>query len=123
MPSHPLTIFEIQMYYQNEPRFIGVYSRDNLSKEIKDGAYVIHFDEYADVGTHWISFYVLDNDATHFNSFGVEHVPKEIKCFTGNKNRHTNIFRIQANNSVMCSYFSIGFIDYMLAGNSLIACT
>ena len=55
MPRHPLTNFEIQKYYQNEPRFNGVYSRNNLPKKIKDGAYVINLDEYADVGTRWIA--------------------------------------------------------------------
>ena len=55
MPPHPLTNFEIQKYYQNEPRFNGVYSRNSLPKKIKDGAYVINIDEYADVGTHWIT--------------------------------------------------------------------
>ena len=44
MPSHPLTNFEIQKYYQNEPRFNGVFSRNNLPKKIKDGAYVINLD-------------------------------------------------------------------------------
>ena len=58
IPPHPLTKFEIQKHYQNEPRFNGVYSRDNLPKEIKDGAYVINLDEYADVGTYWIVLYV-----------------------------------------------------------------
>ena len=47
--------FEIQEYYQNESRFNISYFRDNLSKTIKDGAYVINLDEYADVGSHWIS--------------------------------------------------------------------
>ena len=56
MPPHPLTNFEIQRYYQNEPRFNGVFSRNNLPKKIKDGAYVIYPDEYADLGTHWIAF-------------------------------------------------------------------
>ena len=60
MPPHPLTNFEIQKYYQNEPRFNGVYSRDNLPK-IKDGAYVINLDEYSDIETHWVALYVHDN--------------------------------------------------------------
>ena len=51
MPPHPLTNFEISEYYENEPNFNGVYSRDNLPKTIKNGAYVINLDEYADVGT------------------------------------------------------------------------
>ena len=111
MLPHPLTNFEIQKYYQNEPRFNGVYSRDNLpersSVEIKDGAYVINIDEYSDIGTHWIALYVLNNDVTYFDSFGVEHIPKEIKTFISNKNIKTNIFRIQAYDSVMCGYFCI----------------
>ena len=56
MPPHPLTNFEIQKYYENEPRFIGAFSRDNMLRKIKDGAYVINLDEYADVSTHWIAF-------------------------------------------------------------------
>ena len=55
----------------------------------------------------------------HFDSFGVEHIPEEIKEFIGNKNIKANIFRVQANNSVMCGYFCIGFIDFMLAGKRL----
>ena len=82
MPPHPLTNFEIQKYYQNEPRFNGIYSRDNLSErsstEIKDRAYVINLDEYCDIGTHWISLYEQNNDANYFDIFGVEHILKEI---------------------------------------------
>ena len=78
MPPHPLTNFEIQKYYQNEPRFNGVYSRDNLPK-IKDGAYVINLDEYSDIGTHWIALYALNNNVTYFNSFRVEIFQKKSK--------------------------------------------
>ena len=59
------------------------------------------------------------NDVTYFDSFGVEHIPKEIKEFVKNKNITTNIFRIQAHDSVMCGYFCIGFIYFMLAGKKL----
>ena len=118
MPLHPLANFEIQKHYQNEPRFNGVYSRDNLP-EIKDGAYVINLDEYSDIGTHWVALYVNNNDVTYFGSFGVEHIPKEIKTFIDNKNVTTNIFRIQAYDSIMCGCFCIGFIDFMLAGKTL----
>ena len=117
MPPHPLTNFDIQKYYQNEPRFNGVYSRDNLPK-IKDGAYVINLDEYSDIGTHWVALYVQNNNVTYFDSFGVERIPKEIKEFVDNKKIKTNIFRIQAYDS-MCGYFCIGFIDFMLAGKTL----
>ena len=91
MLLHPLTNFEIQKYYQNEPRF-DVYSRNNLPKKIKDGAYVIKLDEYADVGTHWIAVFCNRSEIVYFNSFGVEHVPEEIKEFIGNKNKKANIF-------------------------------
>ena len=94
MPPHPLTNFEIQKYYQNEPRFNGVYSRDNLQK-IKDGAYMINLDEYSDIGIHCVALYVQNNDFTYFDSFGVEYIPKKITTFINNKNIKTNIFRIQ----------------------------
>ena len=57
MPPHPLTNFEIQKYYKNEARFNGVFSRNNLFKKIKDGAYIVNLDEYVDVGTHWIALF------------------------------------------------------------------
>ena len=113
--SHPLTNFEIQKY-KNEPRFNGVYSRDNPPK-IKDGAYIINLDEYSDIGTHWVTLWVKNINVTYFDSFGVEHIPKEMKAFIINNNNNnikTNIFRIQAYDS-MCGYFCIGFIDFMLA--------
>ena len=56
----------------------------------------------------------------YFDSFGVGHIPKEIKKFIGNKNIITNIYRIQAYDSIMCRYFCIGFIDFMLKGKSLL---
>ena len=92
MPPHPLTNFEIQNYYQNKPRFNGVYSRNNLPKKIKDRAYVINLDEYADVGTHWIALFCSRNEIVYFNSFGVEHVPEEIKDFIRHKNMKANLF-------------------------------
>ena len=99
MLAHPLTNFEIQKYYKNEPRFNGVFSRNNLPEKIKDGAYVINLDEYSDVGTNWIALFCNINEVVYFNSFGVEHVPEEIKNLIG--------------------YFCTGFIDFMLAGERL----
>ena len=86
---------------------------------MKDGAYVINLDEYVDVGTHWIALFCSRNEVAYFDSFGIEHIPKAIKSFIENKNIKTNIFRVQANDSVMCGYFCIGFIDFMLAGKKL----
>ena len=119
MPPHPLTNFEIQRHYQNEPRFNGVFSRNNLPEKIKDRAFLINLDEYADVDTQWIALFCNRNEIVYFDSFGVEHVPEEVKEFVRNKNVKANIFRVQANDSVMCGYFCIGFIDFMLAGKKL----
>ena len=116
MPPHPLTKFEIQKYYQKKPKFNGVYSRNNLPK-IKNGSYIINLDEYKLIGTHWIALYVNGNNRATicFDSFGVEHIAKEIEKFIGNK-YSTNIYRIQAYDSIMCRHFFIGFIDFMLKG-------
>ena len=119
MPPHPLTNFEIQKY-QNEPRFNCVYTRDNLpecnSIEIKDGAYVINLDDYSDIGTHWVALYAVNINVTYFDSFGVEHIPKEIKTFSDcSLSIATNICRVQAYDSIMCGYSYIGLIDFMLA--------
>ena len=86
-----------------EPKLNSVYSRDNLP-ERKDGVYVINLDEYSNIWTHWIE---------------VDDIPEETKAFIGNKNKKTNIFRIQSYDSIMCGYFCIEFIDFMLARKSL----
>ena len=116
---HPLTNFEIQEYYQNEPRFNGVFSRDNLPNTIKNGAYVINLDEYRDIGTYWVALYVNNKTIIYFDSFGVEHIPNESMKFIVQKMITTNIYRIQAYDSIMCGYFCIGFINFMFNGNSL----
>ena len=77
MLPHPLTNFEIKKCYQNEPKFNGAYSRNNLSK-VKDGAYVINLHEFESVGTHRIVLYVNSNNIIYFDSFVVERIPKEI---------------------------------------------
>ena len=81
MPPDRLTNFEIQKCYQNEPRFNGVYSRDNGY-----GAYVINLDGYSDIGAHSVALYVSNSDITYFDSFGVEYIPKDIKKFINDKN-------------------------------------
>ena len=97
LSAHPLTNFEIQQYYQNEPRFNGVFSTDNLPNKITNGAYVINL----------------------ICSFGVEHIPKEIMKFTDRKKIITNIYRMQTYDSIMCGYFCIGFINFMFNDKSL----
>ena len=77
MLPHPLTNFEIQKYYQNEPKINGVYSRNNLPK-MKDGTYVINLDESKSIGTHWGTLYINANNMVYFDTIGVEHIPKEV---------------------------------------------
>ena len=119
MQPHPITNFEIMKYYEKESRFNSVYSRDNFANKIKEGVYLINLNEYSDIGTHWVALYVKNNNVTYFDSFGVEHIPKEIKIFIKNKNIKTNIFRIQGYDSIICGYFCIGFINFMLKSKSL----
>ena len=110
-------------YYENDMKLNGVYSRDNLPTKINDGAYVINLDEHSDIGTHWVALWVNNNNnnnnVTYFGSFGVEHIPKEIIKSIKNRNIKTNIFRIQAYDSIMCGYFCIGFIDFVFKGKRL----
>ena len=91
-------------------------------------AYVVNFDEYADTGPHWIALYINSNAVTYFDSFGVEPISKEIKKFINKiafkgSTIMTNIFKMQAYDSVMCEYFSIGVIDSMLNGKNLTGLT
>ena len=94
MPPHPITNLEILKYYQNEPRFNGVYSKSNLPEKINNGAYEINLDEYAGTGTHWIALFCNRSEIVYFDSFGVEYVPEEIKNFIGKKNLKANINEI-----------------------------
>ena len=80
------------MYYQNEPRFNGVYSRDNFLDKIEDKSYVMNLDEYSDIGTHWIALYGNNETVTYFDSFGVEHIPKEIRKFINFKKNNSKYF-------------------------------
>ena len=119
MPPHPSANFEIQKYHQNESNFKGVYSRSNLRK-LKVGVYKIKLDKYKLIETHWIALYVNGDNVTYFHSFGIELIPEQIKKFIGNKNIAANIYRIQANDSIICGYFRIGFINFMLESKILL---
>ena len=125
MPPDPLTNFEIQKYNQNKLKFDGIYSRSNLPKT-KDGAYVINLDERKSMETHWIALYVNGHNrrasynAINFDGVEIEHIPKNIKTFLENKNMIAIIYRILAYDAIMCGYFCVGFIDFMLKGKSLL---
>ena len=115
-----------------------MYSRNNLPNKIKKGAYVINLDEYENTGTHSVALFVKPEYMTessssertvYFDSFGIEHIPKEINKFIGNSDTRkssaiarikSNIFRIQAYDSIMCGYFCIEFINYMLKGKTVL---
>ena len=92
-------------------------------KKIKDGAYIINIDEYANLDTHRIALFCKKNEIVYFNSFGVEYISEDIqefiKEFPGNINIKTNTFRVQEDNSIMCGYFYIVFIDFIVAGKKL----
>ena len=115
MPPHTLTSFEIQKPYQNQLKFNSVYSRNNLSK--------INLDEYESIEAHWIAFYVNAENVTDFDSFGIEHISKEIRKLIESKNIIINIYRIQAYHSIICGYFCFEFIDFMLKDKILIEYT
>ena len=129
LPFHPLTNIEINEYYKNGPRCNGVYSTNNLPNKIKKRAYVINLDEYENTGTHCFFLFVKTNEAIYCDSFGIEHIPKEIYKFihskelgsaVGNSDIKSNIFRIQAHDSIMYGYFCIEFINYMLKCKTLL---
>ena len=74
---HPLNSIEITNYFNYEPRFSGVFSRNNLPT-IKDGAYVINLDDKNSKGTHWGSLFIDRNATVYFDSFGIEYIPQEV---------------------------------------------
>ena len=120
MPPHSLTNFKIQIIKMSLDLMVFILEiPERSSAEIKDGAYVINFDEYADIGAHSVALYVHNNDVTYFDSFGVEHISKEVKAFIDRSlSITTNIFRTQACDSIWCRCFCIGFIDFMIAGKT-----
>ena len=118
MPPHLLTNFEIQKWYQNEPIFNGVYSRDILPNKIKNETYVITLDEYSNIGKNRITLYSLNNNVIYFDRFGVEHNPKRIKIFVDKSTIIIIFFRTEAYDSVMCGYFCVAFIAFMLEGKN-----
>ena len=105
-------------YFKNIKGFDGVFSRNSLPK-LKNGEYVVNLDHSRNTGTHWIVIFMKNNEVIYFDSFGVEYIPKEIIKFIGNKNIKSNILRIQDDHSIMCGYFCILFIEYVLNNKTL----
>ena len=103
------------------PYLRAYFSRDNLNNLIKSGIYIINLDEYGDIGTHQIALFCRKSEIAYFDSFGVEHVPEEIKEFIGNKNIKANVFRVQASNSMIVDIFALDSLILCLqVKNSLI---
>ena len=119
MPPNPLTNFEMQKYSKNEPRFNGVFSRNNLPEKIKDGAYIINLDDMQMLA-HIGMLYFVTGIKLYISIVLVLNIfLKKLKSFVGNKNIRVNIFRVQPNDSVRCWDFWIGFIDFMLPGEKI----
>ena len=79
MPPHTLTNFEIQKYYENDGVYLMVFILETIQNKERNGANVINLDEYADVGTHWIVLFCNRSEIVYFDSFGVQHVPEDVK--------------------------------------------
>ena len=87
---------------------------------MKDGAYVINLDDKNSKWTHWFSLLIDENTAAYFDSFGIEYIPQEVLNKIKDTSITHKIFRIQDNESIMCEFYCIAFIEYMLAGKTLL---
>ena len=92
---------------------MALFQKNNLPR-IKDGAYVINLDDKNSKETHWVSLFIDRNTAIYFDSFGIEYIPQEVLNKIKDKSITHNIFRIQNNESVMCGFYCITFIEYVL---------
>ena len=122
VPLHPLHNIKITNYFNYKPRFNGVFSRNNIPR-IKDGTYVINLDDKKNKGTHWVLTFIDRKKAVYFDSLGIEYIPQKVLNKIKDKSIIHNIYRIQHNNYVMWGFYCIVFIEYMLAGKTLLDCT
>ena len=104
------------------PDLMGVISRDNLPR-IKDGKYVINIDDKNSKGTHWVSLFINKNTAAYFDYFGIEQIPQEVINKIKDKLITHNIVGIQHNEFIMCGFYCIAFIEYIVGGKKLLDCT
>ena len=98
---------------------MAFFSRNNLPR-IKDGVYVIDLDDKNSKGTHWLPLFIDRNTTVYFDSFGIEYIPQEVLNKIRDKSITPNIFRIQGNESIMCGFYCIAFIEYTLSGKTLL---
>ena len=119
---HPLNNIEITNYFKYELRFNGIFPRYSWLR-IKDGAYVINLDDKNSKGKHWVSLFIDKNIVIYFDSFGIEYIPQEVLNKIRDKSVTDNIFRVQDNECIICGFYCIAFIEYMLTGKTLLDCT
>ena len=101
------------------PRFNDIFSRNNLPR-IKGGAYVINLDDKNIKGTHWVSLFINKNKGVYFDSFGIEYIPQEVLSKIKDKSITHNILRIQDIEFIICGFYCIVFIEYMLVGKTIL---
>ena len=96
-----------------------MFSRNNLPRR-EDGTYVINLVDKIRKGTHWVSLFFHKSVAIYFDCFGIEYITEEVLNKIRDKSITHNIFRIQDNECIMCRFYCIAFIEYMLAGKALL---
>ena len=101
---------------KQEGGFLGAL----LASLAADGAYVINLDDKNSKESYWVSLFIDKNTAEYFDSFGIEYIPHEVLNKIRDKSISHNIFRIQDNESFMCGFYCTAFIEYMLAGKTLL---
>ena len=116
---HPLSNIEITKYFNNKPRFNAVFLRNNWSR-IRNGVYEMNLDDKKSKGIQWVLLFIDRNGGVYRDSFGIEHIPQEVLNNFRDKSITHNLFRIQDSYSIMCRLFCIDFIEYMLAGKTLL---
>ena len=116
---HPLSNIEITKYFNYEPRFNGVFLKGNLSR-IKDRANVINLNDKQSKSTPWVSLVIDRSTALYFDSFRIEYIPQELLNKIKDKSITRNILRIQFQDSIICRFYCIAFIEYMIAGKTLL---
>ena len=116
---HPLNNIETGSYFKYGPRLNGICPRKNLPR-IKDGAYATNLADKYSKGKHWVSLYIDRNTAIYFYSFGIDYILQEVLNKIKGKLITHNIFIMQDNESVMCGFYCIALIDYMLAAKNVL---
>ena len=115
----PLSNIEVTKYFNYQPRVNVDFSRDNLPR-IKDGANVLNRDDKQSKGAHWFSLFIDRNTAAYFHSFGIEHIPQKVFRRIKDKSIIHNMFRVQGGDSIVCGFYCTAFIEYMIAGTTLL---